>query len=246
MATRLDVIAQQRAALAEERRRLSREAALERDRQARAARAAARAWQLTGAKLRNPVFIAYALADWDPEPAAKFLMAKAEQYHWPQRPVAEIVRLIEDAFMAFTESDAGRSELLGLIDLAAPADAVALRSALRYVEEWRVVMWARRQNSLKGLRPSSDLLLSYAERRRQELQASVDFPSCGTIAEGAGRKWVHRLRQRWGGRRGTFRVREVLSLDEMRDKVGFNLAGWRGRFPTPDPVSFFDGARVVL
>ena len=149
----------------------------------------------------------------------KFLTNMERQLHWPQKGTAEVVALIEDAFLAATDDDAGQAALLGLTDTSAPTEARALQTAVRYVEEWKVVGWARRQNAMKGLAPSTDLLLHHAEQRRSQLLDAAELPPFGGSTASGGRIWGHRFRQRWGGRQGAFRVREVLSLEEMHAAV---------------------------
>ena len=69
----------------------------------------------------------------------KFLTNMERQLHWPQKGTAEVVALSEDAFLPATDDDAGQAALLGLTDTSAPTEARALQTAVRYVEEWKVV-----------------------------------------------------------------------------------------------------------
>ena len=114
-------------------------------RQRAAAQIAARSWNLTSAS-RHVVLIIFDLAQADLEPNATYLRALARERHWEDKSDAECRAIVEDVFLEATASAAGLESYAALVDASAPSDADAMRSALRYVEEWRVVVWAREQN----------------------------------------------------------------------------------------------------
>ena len=183
-----------------------------------AERSSARAWVLVG-EVKQTALIIYSLAQFDNEPVIKYLGNVGRQRHWPAKTEAELARLIDDYFIEATGSDAALDTLTHLGDTNAPTDAAAMHAALVYVEGWRVVEWARAQAVRKGVAVSTGLLLHQAEGMRNQLPGATRLPPQGSSADSRGRKWAFRLRQRWGGRHGKFKVREVVPLPEMRDKV---------------------------
>ena len=90
-----------------------------------------------------------------------------------------------------------------------------------------MVQWAREQNAVKRLAPSTDQLLQHLEERRVRLPAGVRPPSRGSSLSAAARKWATRLRERWGGFVGKFKVRDDLPLNERRDKAFAVWQWWR-------------------
>jgi hypothetical protein len=92
-------------------------------------KAASRAWQLPP-PLRRAALIAYALAGYRVEPAAKLLAANGRKRHWPDKTQGELFALVEALFLEVDEA-----ELAGLADTEHPEDGDAMRIALPYVEE---------------------------------------------------------------------------------------------------------------
>lgn len=190
-------------------------------------KAAERHWVLTGS-VRNAVLIMFDLAQGDTEPALVYLDGIRRQYGWPEQPSDDVVRLVEDTYLEATSTDNALAEYAALVNATNPTDAAAMRLAVRRVEEWRVVVWSRRQNVEKGLAPCGDLLLQRAEDSRALLPEAVRPPQRGTSMEGRNRKWVTRVCMRYGGRRGKIRPRDVLTQVEMRDKaMSFRHGGLR-------------------
>ena len=114
----------------------------------RAAAAEARQWQLDW-RQRLVCLIAYAHAGFDAEPAARFLAIDGEGRGWRGKPEEERCRLVEDLFLEVDLEELGR-----LCDTDVIADARAMNVAVRYVEEWRLVCWARcRSESPVGAPP---------------------------------------------------------------------------------------------
>lgn len=174
---------------------------------------AARAWVLPE-YLRRVVLIVHLLAHGVSEPAMVFLQQAGRQRHWPHRSDDELESLINWAVLA-----ASVEELVALGDMEAPSDPAAMATAVDLVEQWRVACWTRAQN-LKGVAPSTTVVLGEFERGRAGLPAALRVRSWGTSAEAAARKRASRWRRRWGGRIGALRAREEVSVAEMREKAG--------------------------
>ena len=132
--------------------------------------------------------------------------------HWPSKSDVEVARLVEDLYLA-----AADGEVEALVDKVNPFDATALRCALRYVEEWSVVVESRRLNTERGVAPSSEAILEQIENNRQ--RAPRLFRGKPRGFGGSGRKRVHRLRTRWGGRYGSIPVGQRLSPEVARAKA---------------------------
>ena len=90
-------------------------------------------------ELKRIAIICYVLAEWRVEPAVAFLNAKAVHKRWPARSETEVATLVEDTWLAAVEDDIDR--VGALTSTEAPLDVVAMRTALHYVEQWRVGAW---------------------------------------------------------------------------------------------------------
>ena len=201
------------AALADARARRSRAKAKVAAKARQQVAATARAWVLPEA-VRRPVVIMCHLADSNAEAAVNYLGACGRQRHWPQKTVDELSELAHDVYNS-TELD----EINALSDGAAPLDPQAYAVAAKRVHEWRVRTWARDLNVARGVAPSSGEMLQRAEEVRLTFPEASRPAARGTVREVAGRKWVERLRLRWGGRYAAIRAREPVSQEEMWAKV---------------------------
>jgi hypothetical protein len=196
--------------LAAESAALTSDAKRQRRRLRMSAAAAARQWVLDEG-LRRRVLLIYTLADCTPEPAALYLTAAAAERHWPPRDNADIVRTIEDAFLA-----ADVDEIASLSDVAHPLDAAALRPAIACVEQWRLRSWVEVQNR-RGVNPDTRLVLEEFEQMRAALPADLR-PGLWLGTPGA-RVRATRWRRRLGGRFAPLRPRDVVPLPELRARV---------------------------
>ena len=201
--------------LAAVRRELKRERA--------AARAAAREWVLPVAARRS-ILVMFDQAQGDVEPAVTYLHIVARERHWPTKSDEELRGVVEEIFLDATSSADALESYASLVDTAAPSDPDAMRVALRYTEEWRVVVWAREQNTQKGLAPSTTQLLHSHEAHAALLPEAVRPPTHSARTSSASRKWGVRLRRRWGAEFGRIKVRERVPLNVMRDKA---TAAWQ-------------------
>lgn len=187
------------------------------------ARAAARVWALPDA-VRRSVLVMFDQAHGDAGPAVTYLKIVARERHWPEKSDVELRGVVEDVFLGATNSTDALESYAALVDTTASSDPDAMRVALRYTEEWRVVVWAREQNTQKGLAPSTAQLLHRHEGHLATLPDAVRPLSHCTSSSSTRRKWGVRLRERWGGEFGRIKVRERVPLDEMRDKA---TAAWQ-------------------
>ena len=188
-------------------------------------RVRARQWVLTHS-MRHTVLIIVDQSQGDVEAAAMYLGAVAAERHWPTKSDLERRHFAEDVFIHATCSYALLEYYVGLVDVASTRDPDAMRVALRYALEWRVVNWARRQNLEKQLAPDTDQLLDRLEEERLKLPEGVRPPERGTSHSSAARKWASRLRERWGGCIASIKVREHVPLQEKRDKANATWQWW--------------------
>ena len=172
-----------------------------------AAKAAARAWQLSD-DLRRSVVAVYVTSRYDAEPAAQHLMNVGRKRKWPAITQEGARRMVEDLFLAADVSDL--PELSG--------ESPAMRAAAKLFEEWQLVAWTRRQNADKGVAPCTDHVLQrLAENRLASGHASPQ--GRGTVGEAAARMWATRFRRRWGGHFGSIAANESVSVGEMVAKA---------------------------
>ena len=230
MATHLEALLAGRAAasagLAEQRAGLRRGR-----RQARQTAAAqARHWQLDSHQ-RHVAMAAYVFAGYVPEAAARFLAIDAERRRWPPRPEEELWRLVEDVFL-----ETSVAELCHVCDTEFPGEPSAAVVAVRYVEEWRLVVWARRRcEPPVGAPPTTGAVLRQAEANRLRVPTAIRPPSLGLECDIRARLWASRWRERWEGHFGELPVRPPFTPEDGRPKVlcrcfdmfGVGWGAWR-------------------
>ena len=106
------------------------------------------------------------------------------------RPEEELCLLAEDVFL---ETDL--AEFVRLCDTESPGKPRATEVAVRYVEEWRLVVWARdRSERPVGAPPSTGAVLRRAEANRMLIPVAIRPPSLGLVCEPRARLWAHRWR----------------------------------------------------
>ena len=196
----------QRAALADQNRQLSR-------RERRENQAQQRQWRLRE-DVRRVVLIVLVLAHGASAPLVPYLQGVGRRSHWPEKSEDEIDELALDLFL-----DADVDWVTELSDEGAPADPVAMRTALCIVSEWRVAVWTEAQNRQRGAAPSTSMVLAEFERHRAQFPEAVRPRRMGASADPAARKRVSRWRYRWGGRYGQIRAREVVPLPLLQAKA---------------------------
>lgn len=171
----------------------------------------ARAWNLAPL-LAQTLLIIYSLAD--SATAVLYLENFGRKRHWSGKSEEDMKLTVEDLFLAVDVD-----HLASLTDLDNPGDADAMKAALPYVEQWRVVAWAKGLNERQGLTPSAGSVLQRLEANRAQIPEDLRPPFVGTAADDRGRQWARRWRRRWGGRHGKMRVRDLVPLAELRSKV---------------------------
>ena len=174
----------------------------------------AQEWVLTPF-LKSAVLIAYVLAGYTAEPAARYLATVARKRGWPDKSEDDLRREAEEVFLAC--GDMG--QLAALTCLENPSNPEAARVAVRVVEEWRLAQWVSRLNEQQGVAPSTALVLERREQALSRLPDGVRPFYLGTEAEARARMWARRWRLRWGARHGRIRVREDVPLEERRAKA---------------------------
>ena len=194
----------------------------ERALQARA-RAEARWWVLSGT-MRNVCLILFDLAEYDAEPAVVYLRGVAAQRGWPPRGDDDTRGLVHDVFLDATANTNGLQRYAALTDASDPMDVGAMQQAAKRIVEWRGVVWARSVNTRIGLGPSSSSLLDRCEAARVELLGPAQPRTRGGLLDSRNRKFVHRIRERYRGRYGVFKVRERIPQAELRTKT---IACWQ-------------------
>lgn len=176
-----------------------------------AERRASKVWQLS-AFVVHVVVILYYRDNCVHTPAAKLLAKTAHRKKWPPKSDEELKTIIEDIYDEHG-SDAR------LVDEHDPSDPAAMKEAVRWSEEWRVVCRIEDLNYKKGVAPPTASVLRLYEEGRASIPEGVRPEHKGEVSESRARKWAMRLRRRWGGRHGKLRVREHMAVEEMRGKA---------------------------
>ena len=162
----------------------------------------------------HAVLIIYGLAEYNAAPAVKFLASSGRKRHWPAKSEEELAALVEDLFLQ-TDPD----DFAALVDSGAPSDPGAMQVAVGVVQEWRLAAWTQCLNYTKGVAPRTEALLRQFEKSRLGLPEAVRPAYRGAVEHPPARVWAARWRRRWGGFYGQLRVREAISVEEMRNKV---------------------------
>jgi hypothetical protein len=173
----------------------------------------ANAWNLSDL-LVHAALIIYSLCGYMPEPCVVFLRACGRRRHWPEKSEDELQAIVENAFLAFNFD-----ELASLVDVDHPADVSAMKAALPYVEQWRLVVWTRSLNARQGVPPSTESVLHRLEELRREFPEGVRPQPVGSAAEARARVWAGAWRRRFGGRHGRIPIRDDISQADLRRKV---------------------------
>lgn len=175
---------------------------------------AASQWVLTE-PMRRATLAAYSLAGYVAEPAVIYLEECGRRHDWPHKGAEELSTMVEDLFTAVVDWD----EFAALSDVEDPFDEEALKVALKYVGEWRIIEWVRTQNRTIGAGPSSQAMLDRLEEGYSSLPEHLRPRPVGTISQVGARVRAHRLRLRWRGRYVALPAGERPGPEETRRKV---------------------------
>ena len=170
-------------------------------------------WELP-MKAQRVALVAYVLAGYDATASAKYLAQYGQKRRWRPLTTGDLTRAVEDLFLS-----TDLAEIEALTNFQEPLDGRALELAAVHVREANVVAWAKSLNEARGIAPSTKLLLQRAEASRLELPESARPRSLGTQVRNNSRKWVQRLRKRWGGRFGSIPAREKVPLEDTQSKA---------------------------
>ena len=170
-------------------------------------------WELP-IEAQRVALAAYVLAGYDATASAKYLAQYGRKRRWQPLATCDLTRAVEDLFL-----DKDLSEIVALTNFQEPLDSGALEVAAVYVREAKVVAWAQTLNEERGVAPSTKLLLQRAEASRLELPESARPRALGAQVRNHARKWVQRLRKRWGGRFGSIPAREEVPLEDTQAKA---------------------------
>ena len=207
----------------------------------RKVRSAERVWHLTPF-LKDAILIMVVLAGYSAEPAAKYLATVARKRRWPARSDEDLRREAEDVFLTWDDME----KLADLTSLESPSNPVAMKVALRNVEEWRLAQWVARLNEQQGVAPCTDQVLERYEQARARLPEELRPLYRGTAVEARARVWALGWRRRWGGRHGHVRVREDVPLEERREKAAQDVTERALTYSEPTYGKRFWGGNDIL
>ena len=174
-------------------------------------------WVLTEG-VRRVALIAFAMAGYVVDPATKFLAEEAAKRKWPAKKAVELKTMVEDLFLAVDLQELGE-----LCDFGAPKDIVAIKAAVRLVEEWRLYQWTKGLNYGRGVAPSTETILQRLEEQRLQLPEAVRPTYRGTAAIASARVWAARWRRSFAGKHGGIRCKSDVKTPEIRDKARPNF-----------------------
>jgi hypothetical protein len=99
-----------------------------------------------------------------------------------------------------------------------PQGKAALKEAERFLEEWCLQMWVRKQNLEKGIAPLSGVVWSQREKGLNAA-AAAGLPNARPAKQKHRLQWLRRWRLRWGIKMGTIQAREHVPAIECQDKA---------------------------
>lgn len=216
--TPLESAVREKAELKAARRKLMQEIDKKKQKSDYQEQAAKKKWLVAGSLL-NMVLMIYALADCTAKPAAKYLIIAAKKRQWPEKPEADVVRMVEDSFL-----DARHDEVMVSIDADRTPDSAALKEAMAFVEEWRLFDETAGFNYKQGIAPSTEFVLQRYNKHIAELPEDFRPRQRGTSAEAANRMWAGRWRARWKGKISKIKVAEDIPVETMRSKAMDNMS----------------------
>ena len=180
---------------------------------AAAARTADTAWRLPD-RLRNTVVIIYDMSGHRTEPAVCFLQAEGRRRQWPELLEAALHLMVETIFVGMIATR-GAPAVAAMVNPTLAPDILSTCDAQRWVEEWLLFAWAKRQNIQRGVAPSTAELLDELAR----IRTAWGGPPTGTTNQSRVRQWGTAFRRRWNGRFGFLPAKECVPLVDMRTKV---------------------------
>ena len=212
--TPLEVAVREKAELKADRRKLVQEISKKKQKADYQEQAAKKQWLVAG-PLLNMVLMIYVLAGYTTKPAAKYLIIAARKRQWPEKPEAEVMRLVGDKFAEARHIE----EVAALIDADTAPDRAALKEAIAFVEEWRLFDDTAKLNYEQGVAPSAEFLLQRYEKNIEKLPEDLRPRSRGTSSEASSRMFLWRHRTRWGGIISQIKVAEDIPVATMRGKA---------------------------
>jgi hypothetical protein len=177
--------------------------------------------------LPTVALMVYVVADYNAEVAVDFLKGKGrgKQSYVVEHSQEDLVAWVETACL-----DTPDATLRDLLDEPAADDAPStakckrrdLMQAGRYVLEHALFQWTVNQNTVHGVAPSRDLLVSHARgiipsSLPQSVRARLSSPLNSSAR--TQRKWLRSFRRRWGARVGGLPNRKHLPQELIRSKA---------------------------
>ena len=95
----------------------------------------------------------------------------------------------------------------------------ALKEAERFLNEWCLQMWVRKQNLEKGIAPLSGIVWSQREKRLNAAAAAGLLLTERPAKQKHRLQWLRRWRLRWGIKMGTIQAREHVSAVDCQNKA---------------------------
>ena len=115
--------------------------------------------------------------------------------------------------------------LCSLVDFENSSDVESCREALKYAQEYYVVRRTRTANADMGVAPSSELLLQWACEFAHKFPEACRPKQLFSTRDRVSKKWLHKLRSRWGGKVRVLPAAAPLPHEEFRQKA-FCFISW--------------------
>ena len=170
-------------------------------------------WCLTRA-MKQTAIICYIASEYDPAAAAQYLAAVGRQRHWHEVDTDSLAIMVEDLFLEVSDED-----LPSLVDFGECSDVARCREALKYAQEYYVVRRTRLANADMGVAPSSELLLQWAREFAQRFPEPCRPKQLFAVRDRVSKKWLRKLRLRWGGKVRVLPTAAPVPQAEFRQKA---------------------------
>jgi hypothetical protein len=100
-----------------------------------------------------------------------------------------------------------------------PQGKAALKEAERFLDEWSLQDWVRKQNLEKGIAPLSGVVWSQREKMLNAAVAAGHVPTSRPAKQKHRLQWLRRWRLRWNIKLGTIQVREHVPAIDCQNKA---------------------------
>lgn len=180
-------------------------------------------WRLTE-RMERVVIICYVECQFKATAAVEYLLRAGRQRHWSPKSKHELSLLVERIFLKYDAI-----QTAAWLDFAESSNLPSIRIALEYSRQAYVVGKATEANESRGVAPSSAILLCWASEFDLKYPAACRPKPLGLARDNVSKKWLHKIRIRYGGRFRALPPALPTAFAECQRKVRYKDHAHRAR-----------------